>query len=290
VLAVAYGLLHGDWIKGVLAGITLAMATLPEEFPLVLTVFMVLGAWRMSQKKVLTRRSAAIEALGAVTVLCTDKTGTLTLNRMSVAALVAEGQHWAVSSQAGLDLPERFHALVEFSILASRPDPFDPMERAFSDLGEKFLKQTEHIHADWALAHSYPLQPALLAMSQVWRTRSGAGFVAASKGAPEAIADLCHLPPERIEVLRRDVAALAAQGLRVLAVAQATWATDAWPQTQHDFDFRLVGAGRSRRSAAAGGARRRRSLRRRRHSRGHDHRRSSGDGAGDRQTGGRQRR
>ena len=80
-LAVAYGLLQGDWIKGVLAGITLAMATLPEEFPLVLTVFMVLGAWRMSQNKVLTRRSAAIEALGAVTVLCTDKTGTLTLNK-----------------------------------------------------------------------------------------------------------------------------------------------------------------------------------------------------------------
>ncbi|MTV31675.1 HAD-IC family P-type ATPase [Rhodoblastus acidophilus] len=240
-LAVAYGLLQGDWIKGVLAGITLAMATLPEEFPLVLTVFMVLGAWRMSQKKVLTRRSAAIEALGAVTVLCTDKTGTLTLNKMTVAALVADGETWAVSSQAGPELPEQFHSLVEFSILASRPDPLDPMERAFSDLGEKFLKQTEHIHADWTLAHGYPLQPALLAMSQVWRTKGGTGFVVAAKGAPEAVADLCHLPPERIEAMRRDLAALAAQGLRVLAVAQATWATDAWPETQHDFDFHMVG-------------------------------------------------
>jgi Ca2+-transporting ATPase len=240
-LAVAYGLLRGDWIKGVLAGITLAMATLPEEFPLVLTVFLVLGAWRMSQNKVLTRRSAAIEALGAVTVLCTDKTGTLTLNKMTVAALVAEGEHWDVSSQTGPELAEGFHSLVEFSILASRPDPFDPMERAFSDLGERFLKQTDHIHSDWELAHGYPLQPALLAMSQVWRTRGGTGFVVAAKGAPETVAELCHLPVDRIEAMRRDLAELAAQGLRVLAVAQATWPTDAFPQSQHDFDFRLVG-------------------------------------------------
>ncbi len=240
-LALVYGLLHGEWIKGVLVGITLAMATLPEEFPLVLTVFLVLGAWRMSQNKVLTRRSAAIEALGAVTVLCTDKTGTLTLNRMTVAALVAEGQHWAATSESDADLPERFHALVEYSILASHPDPFDPMERAFTDLGARFLKQTEHIHSDWVLAHGYPLQPALLAMSQVWQAKTGTGFVVAAKGAPEAVADLCHLPAERIEAVRRGVAKLAAQGLRVLAVARAQCATDAWPAQQHDFDFTFVG-------------------------------------------------
>ncbi len=241
LLAVVYGLLHGEWVAGVLAGITLAMATLPQEFPLVLTVFLVLGAWRMSQNKVLTRRSAAIEALGAVTVLCTDKTGTLTLNRMTVAALVAGGDRWSGASPTDVELPEGVHALAEFSILASRPDPFDPMERAFSDLGERFLKQTEHIHADWELAHGYPLEPTLLAMSQVWRPRNGTGFVVAAKGAPEAVADLCHLPADRIEAMHRDVAALAAEGLRVLAVAQSATATDAWPATQHDFDFFFVG-------------------------------------------------
>ncbi len=237
LLALVYGLLHGEWIKGILAGITLAMATLPEEFPLVLTVFLVLGAWRMSQNKVLTRRSAAIEALGAVTVLCTDKTGTLTLNRMTVAELEADGERWEI----GADLPERFHGVVEYAILASRPDPFDPMERAFSDLGERFLKQTEHIHADWVLTHGYPLQPELLAMSQVWQAKSGTGFVVAAKGAPEAVADLCHLPSDRLDAIRGDVAALAAQGLRVLAVARAETATDVWPETQHDFDFNFVG-------------------------------------------------
>jgi Ca2+-transporting ATPase len=241
VLAVVYGLLHGEWVKGILAGITLAMATLPEEFPLVLTVFLVLGAWRMSQNKVLTRRSAAIEALGAVTVLCTDKTGTLTVNRMSVAALVADGESWALLSPADPELPERFHPLVEFSILASRPDPFDPMERAFSDLGDQFLKRTEHIHPDWVLRHGYPLQPPLLAMTQVWQTESGTNFLVASKGAPEAVADLCHLPADTIGAIRRDVGDLATQGLRVLAVAQATWPTEQWPETQHDFDFRFLG-------------------------------------------------
>ncbi len=241
VLAVIYGLLHDEWVKGILAGITLAMATLPEEFPLVLTVFLVLGAWRMSQNKVLTRRSPAIEALGAVTVLCTDKTGTLTVNRMTVAALVADGEWWTPASAGTPELPERFHSLVELSILASRPDPFDPMERAFSDLGEQFLKDTAHIHPEWVLRHGYPLQPPLLAMSQVWQTDSKTDFVVATKGAPETVAELCHLPSDQIEAIRRDVATLAAKGLRVLAVAQARWPTESWPETQHDFNFGFMG-------------------------------------------------
>jgi Ca2+-transporting ATPase len=238
-LALVYGLMNGEWLKGVLAGITLAMATLPEEFPLVLTVFLVLGAWRMSQINVLTRRSAAIEALGSATILCTDKTGTLTVNRMSVAALVADGKSWMPSQNDASGLPEQFHSLVEFSILASKPKPFDPMERAFCDLGDQFLKGIDHIHSDWVLRHGYPLTAALLAMTQVWQTK--AGFVAAAKGAPEAIANLCHLPEEKIEDLRHQVTALAEQGLRVLAVARATWPTEAWPEKQHDFEFSFLG-------------------------------------------------
>jgi Ca2+-transporting ATPase len=240
VLAVVYGWLHSAWVEGILAGITLAMATLPEEFPLVLTVFLVLGAWRMSQSKVLTRRSAAVEALGAATVLCTDKTGTLTQNRMRVATLVADGHTLSVAD-ASRELPEEVHRLVEYAILASRPDPFDPMERAFAALGQRFLRETEHIHTDWALLHGYPLQPDLLAMSQAWQAKDRSGYVVAAKGAPEAIADLCHLPEDRVAAIRRDVAALAAEGLRVLAVAEAAWPGPDWPDNQHDFDFRFVG-------------------------------------------------
>jgi Ca2+-transporting ATPase len=163
---------------------------------------------------------------------------------MTVAALVAGdagGERWALPPKGDADLPERFHRLVEFAILASRPDPFDPMERAFSDLGDRFLAQTEHIHTDWKLAHGYPLQPSLLAMSQIWQARAGTGFIVAAKGAPETIADLCHLPQEALQGVKRDVADLAAQGLRVLAVAEAASMGPPWPETQHDFDFRFLG-------------------------------------------------
>jgi Ca2+-transporting ATPase len=241
LLAVVYGFLHGAWIKGILAGITLAMAILPEEFPLVLTVFLVLGAWRMSQNKVLTRRSAAIEALGAVTVLCTDKTGTLTLNRMSVAALITDDGLLAAPPPHEPALPERFHALAEFAILASRPDPFDSMERAFVDCGTRALPESKRVHTDWTLAHSYPLTPDLLVMSQIWQKKVGAGYIVAAKGAPETVVDLCHLPAEQVLVVRSHIAHLASKGLRVLAVAQADWAGPGWPASQHDLPFRFMG-------------------------------------------------
>ena len=180
-----------------LAAITLAMALLPQEFPLVLTVFLVMGAWRIAQRRVLTRRTTAIEALGAATVLCTDKTGTLTLNRMTVAALLVDGELHEIAYEREPELPEKFHALVEYSILASDRSPFDPMERAFLELGEHYLAQTEHLHKDWALAHEYALGQDMLAMSHVWKATDRDEYVVAAKGAPEAIADLCHLDETR---------------------------------------------------------------------------------------------
>jgi Ca2+-transporting ATPase len=115
LVVMIYGLTRGDWLKGFLAGITLAMATLPEEIPVVLTVFLALGAWRISQKQVLTRSVPAIETLGSATVLCVDKTGTLTLNQMSVAQLYSGGSMLDVSSHSDSspELPEAFHTLVE---------------------------------------------------------------------------------------------------------------------------------------------------------------------------------
>lgn len=242
LLSVVYGVLHGDLIKAVLAGITLAMATLPEELPLVLTIFLVLGAWRISKHHVLARRTAAVEALGAATVLCTDKTGTLTLNRMTVARLATEAGDTLTVAPELAALPKTFHPLLEFAMLASRPDPFDPMERAFQALGQHLLAQTEHLHGDWVLVHDYKLEPGLLAMSQVWRSKAGSGFVVAAKGAPKAVADLCHLAPIRLEALRRTVASMADAGLRVLAVARARLPGPAWPAVQHDLTFELVGA------------------------------------------------
>ena len=244
-LVLVYGLLRGDWLQALLAGIALAMAMLPEEYPVVLTVFPALGAWRLSREGVLTRRINAIETLGATTVLCTDKTGTLTENRMTVSRLVAGGV--ALDAQADLsgsamgELPEAFHTLVEHSILASVVDPFDPMEQAFHRLGEQFLSDTEHLHRDWQLAQAYGMTPALRAVAHVWTAPEGGAHVVAAKGAPEAVVDLCHLDASARERIAAMVDALAADGLRVLAVAQGRFEGPAWPASEHDFDFDFVG-------------------------------------------------
>ena len=245
VLAVLlYGTLRGGWLDAMLAGIALGMSMLPAEVPVVLTVFMAMGAWRISRARVLTRRAAAIEALGSATVLCTDKTGTLTENRMKIAELrIKNGTIFRPSEPCAAKMPESFHDLIEFGILASAPDPVDPMEKAFHDLGREQLAETEHLHGfAWKLLHTYGLRPGLLAMSHVWQAADGRQeFVIAAKGAPEAIADLCHLDAADRAALTQSVDAMAAEGLRVLGVARASFAGQVWPDSQQDFAFSFVG-------------------------------------------------
>lgn len=179
---VIYGFTRLDWLNGFLAGITLAMAIIPEEFPVVLTIFMALGAWRISRKNVLTRRSHAIQALGSTTILCVDKTGTLTLNRMSVGKIFAKNDFYDIDHNPTDRLPEKFHELIEFSILGSQRDPFDPMEKSLKELGDTTLHATEHLHEDWQLVHEYPLSQELLAMSHVWKSPDGEDYIIAAKG------------------------------------------------------------------------------------------------------------
>ena len=245
ILAVLlYGTLRGGWLDAVLAGIALGMSMLPEELPVVLTVFMAMGAWRISRARVLTRRAAAIEALGSATVLCTDKTGTLTENRMSVVELsLKNGEIFRPRKASGEKMPEDFHGLVRFGLLASEREPFDPMERAFHDLAREQLGETEHLSGpQWKLVHTYGLRPGLLAMSQVWQsTDARQEFVIAAKGAPEAIADLCHLSASDVAALTRSMDAMAAEGLRVLGVARASFAGQTWPDSQHNFSFKFLG-------------------------------------------------
>lgn len=238
-IVLIHGLERNDWLGGVLAGLTVAMSLLPEEFPVVLTVFQAIGAWRIAKSNVLTRRMPALEALGAATVLCSDKTGTLTINRMRVARLEANGMAVEVKGKTR-DLPEEVHGLVEYAILASQRDPFDPMEVAFHDLGHATLEGSEHMHEGWRPLREYPLAPELLAMSHVYAPE-GRRFLVAAKGAPEAIVDLCHLPESEAAGVRDRVKALASDGMRVLAVARAEYTGDALPESQHDFDFDFIG-------------------------------------------------
>ncbi len=240
-IAVIYGLTRDDWLNGMLAGITTAMALVPEELPVILTVFLGLGAWRIAQKRVLTRRIPAIEMLGAATVLCTDKTGTLTENRMSLAALWLDNEAAPLRIEEGQPLPEPYHLLLEFATLAGHRDPFDPMEQAIVDSTGHLLGETEHVHPDWRLVNEYPLTPGLKAMSRVWASATDDRLVIASKGAPEHVIELCHVEAARAARIMAAAEAMASRGLRVLGVARAYYTGSRLPDVQHDFDFEFVG-------------------------------------------------
>jgi Ca2+-transporting ATPase len=244
VVVLAYAFTRGGgvlvWKQGLLAGITMAMSILPEEIPVILTIFLALGAWRISRKRVLTRRMPAIETLGKTTVLCVDKTGTLTLNRMTLKRIIA-GEDSMVLAPETKELPEKLHALLEHAILASARDPFDPMERALQETGTSVLGQTDHLHPGWSLVRVYPLSPGLSAVSQVWEQGKGGTCTVAAKGAPEAIADLCRMAPELREATTKKVAELATLGLRVLGVARGNITADKLPAKHEELTLEFVG-------------------------------------------------
>lgn len=239
-LALIYGFSTGSWLEGVLSGITLAMAALPQEFPVIMIVFFALGARRIAQHKVLTRNLNAIETLGKTTVLCVDKTGTLTENRMRVAALAIDGTMLLAD---GLTvLPANYAELVRFTVLGSEIEPHDPMEQAFHEFARQHVATSAFPAAAWQLAREYELSAELMAMSHVWQDPASTHRVIASKGAPEAMVDLCHLTEERRKAVAAEAMAMAAQGLRVLAVAKGTYPVDqAWPEIQHDFEYEFIG-------------------------------------------------
>jgi Ca2+-transporting ATPase len=239
LVIIGFTLTRGNFVNGILAGITLAMAMLPEEFPVILTVFMALGAWRMSKAKVLTRKPSAIETLGSATVLCTDKTGTITQNKMTVSGLY-NGKDF-LSLEKTKELNEEFHEIIEFGILSSQTNPFDPMEKAITSMGDLYLKGTEHIHKSWEMIKEYPLSRELLAMSRVFTSKETNERIIATKGAPEAIFDLCHLDESEKKRLSQAVEDLASKGLRVLGVAKAKISDNTLPQIQHDFKFDFIG-------------------------------------------------
>ena len=209
VVAIVYALTRSDWISGLLAGIATAMAMLPEEFPVVLTIFMALGAWRMSKLHVLARRPLVIETLGTATVICTDKTGTLTTNRMEVDGFF-DGEAQEVA---------------RFASLASAEKPIDPMDIAF--------RAKAAVPSDWQLVREYPLEKDLLAVTHVWQTPTGE-LVVASKGAPEAIAKLTGT------AVSNQLDALTGKGLRVLAVASDTHIGDL-PEKPQGFRLNYLG-------------------------------------------------
>lgn len=240
MVLLGYGLLRGDWVQGALSGIALAMAMLPEEFPMALAVFLALGAWRMARVKVLARRPAMVETLGAASVLCVDKTGTLTLNQMRVRVLGAAGQSALTLDDQPVALPEAQHRLLEYALLASKRQAHDPMDLAIGLLAQAALGDSEHLHADYELLHEYGLSAQTPAVSRAWKDASGAVIVAC-KGAPETVLDFCRLSPADRATTLAQVQQLAAQGLRVLGVASARPAAGKLPESANAFAWTFEG-------------------------------------------------
>jgi Ca2+-transporting ATPase len=213
LIAVLYALTRRNWLNGLLAGITAAISLLPEEFPVVLAVFMAVGARRISRQHVLARNSSAIETLGAATVLCADKTGTLTQNRMALRELFAEGSGREIEEASSKDWPESFRALVETGALASPPDSPDPMDQAFRELLRRLPGRPSF---GGRLVREYPLSRDLLAIVRVFAAKDEAAWTAAAKGAPEAIFQLPGLSGEALARAQERVVAMARKGCACL--------------------------------------------------------------------------
>jgi Ca2+-transporting ATPase len=209
LVAITYGLVRHDWFQGALSGLTLAISLIPEEFPMVLVIFMALGAWRLARHNVLVRRSAVIETLGATTLLCVDKTGTITQNRMALRTIWRAGTAHHLSDE----LLEEPRAVVEAAQLASAVRPHDPMDIA--------VHQAAGPREGSGLLRSYPLRPEFLAVVQVWQDSETGGVIYAAKGAPETILALCRADESIRKQVEEAVRCMGGEGMRVLGVATA---------------------------------------------------------------------
>ncbi|BFT94479.1 MAG: HAD-IC family P-type ATPase [Minisyncoccus archaeiphilus] len=231
----------GDPINGFLAALTLSMAILPEEFPVVLLIFLTLGAWRISKSNVLTRKPDTIETLGAATVLCTDKTGTLTMNKMELTYLHTGKGSFELDDALHIELSEDFYHLLEYGILASQIEPYDPIEKELEKMGKRYLDNKTKLYKDLRLIKEFPLTKDLTAMSHAWKSDVNQCHVVAAKGSPEAIIDLCHLSKHEKEDILSEVKNMSDKGLRILGVASATCLKEVLPLNQHDFNFSFTG-------------------------------------------------
>ncbi|MEI7917794.1 MAG: cation-translocating P-type ATPase [Candidatus Saccharibacteria bacterium] len=233
LLTLIYWIGRGDFVRGMLAGLTLAIAILPEEFPVVLAIFLTLGAWRLAKSNILVRRAHTIETLGSASVLCVDKTGTLTENQMKISTIIDEnGVFYSDDFQ-------KVSQIVKYGVLASQKNPFDPMEEAFILSGTDVFGDIETVYKNQQIIKEYPLQDDSLSVVYVWGHDDVIKTVAL-KGAPETVFELCHLTATKRHELDKKVKQLAGQGLRVIAVGKGEKTTEI-PADRHDFDFEFLG-------------------------------------------------
>jgi P-type Ca2+ transporter type 2C len=238
VIALLYALSRHDVLGGTLAGITVAMSVLPEEFPVVLTVFMAMGAWRIAAHGVLVRRMPAVETIGAATVLAVDKTGTLTENRMQVA-LLDDLQRPVDLRHAHTQLNDNARKILFTALAASERTAFDPLEVAIHQAAQQYAVAARL--SAWQLVYEYDLTPELLAVTHIWKAAEHTALQVMIKGAPETILSLCHADDGTRKIVMMRATTYAQQGLRLLAVAHGAWSDAAMPRSPHAVELTLLG-------------------------------------------------
>ncbi len=223
-------------LDSLLKALTLAMSILPEEIPVAFATFMALGAWRLMKMGIIVKQMKTVETLGSATVICTDKTGTITENRMELVKIYSAKDERIISVHHTLNNSEK--ELIRMAMWASEPIPFDPMEIALHDSYVKLLSTDERQH--YKMVHEYPLSGKPPMMTHVFENNMGNKIIA-TKGAPEAIMQVCILSNEKIIAIDTAIHSLTQEGYRVLAVGEASLQNQAYPNTQQEIPFEFLG-------------------------------------------------
>jgi Ca2+-transporting ATPase len=223
-------------LDSLLKALTLAMSILPEEIPVAFTTFMALGAWRLMKMGIIVKQMKTIETLGSATVICTDKTGTITENKMSLAKLylLSDNQFYSPENITRSETNE----LIKTAMFASEPIPFDPMEVALHETYDRLITADER--PDFKMVYEYPLSGKPPMMTHIFEDNKGNRIIAA-KGAPEAFLNICNLSFVQQQQIITALNALAEKGYRILAIATTTFAGNEFPKTQQAFNFSFKG-------------------------------------------------
>jgi P-type Ca2+ transporter type 2C len=223
-------------IDSLLKALTLALSILPEEIPVAFTTFMAIGAWRMMKKGIIVKQTKTVETLGSATVICIDKTGTITENKMTLAKIFSLKSQKVISSNGVLNNDEK--NLIELAMFASEPIPFDPMEMALHNAYSKIISIDERLH--FKMIHEYPLSGKPPMMTHIFKNKEGKQIIVA-KGAPEALMNLSNLSEIEKQEIENAIISITTEGYRILGVAEANFNGNDFPKTQQEFQFTFKG-------------------------------------------------
>lgn len=225
-----------NFIDSLLNGLTLAMSVLPEEIPVAFTTFMALGAWKLMREGIIIKKSSIVETLGSTTVICTDKTGTITENSMQLKFLYDAKTDKIYDEHEFED--KNIAALIDYAMWSSEPVPFDPMEKTLHKIYAK--TQKNDLRKEYSLFHEYPLEGKPPMMTHLFENNKRERIIA-TKGAPEAILNVSKLTDSQKEKLSSRIIDFGQQGYRVLGVAKSSFEGNDFPKEQQSFEFDFLG-------------------------------------------------